>query len=1025
MSHKSCFFTGLFTLLILSVAMAADPPAVHPVTGEPLMIDCLRGTPNAIDGDLSDWNLQAMTPAVLDMAELITSDTADGASYWDGPEDFSGEFYLLWDDEKIYIAVVVKDDTISTNKSGVDIWNADLAEVFFSTLNAVSGHDEHYQFGFNPSNQKWMWDDMEGGASREPDFLQTASRETASGYICEVSIEYGGMLSLDWVAGNTIGFHPGLDDTDTGDREIQMTWTGLAAHDQSQGFAHMFLSTEPALAKEMSRSPNPANKADDVLRDIVLTWGPGLYAAQHNLYLGDTFEDVNTAAAPTAPGLDVNSFDPGRFEFGQTYYWRVDEVNGAPDKTVFRGDIWSFTVEPYSIQIPGDTVTATASSYSTEFSLPVNTINGSGLGDGDVHSTSSEDMWFTASVDLDPWIQYEFDDVKKLDIMKVWNSNSAAEMAIGWGAKDVQIETSTDGETWDALPDATQLSRAPGTPGYNTYDEIDFGGAAAKFVRLNIQNNWGGILMSYSLSEVQFFMIPAAARTPEPASGSVDVLPDSTVTWRAGREADQHTVYVSADVAEVADGSAPSVTVSANSLDLASLDLNLGETYYWRVDEVNNAEAISVWAGPVWNLSTPAALVVDDFESYNNISPDRPFQTWLDGFGYSADEYFPQGYAGNGTGAGIGHDIWSLTSPHYNGDIMETDSTLEGSSQSMPFYYTNSGGVSSETQRAFAVPQDWTQGGVQTLSIAFNGQAGNTGTLYAMINNAKISYTRDPTNIGQPGWQVWNIDLSSVSTNLQSVTELAIGVDGNGAEGMILIDDIKLYAAPGELITPVDPGTDSLVAEYRFEGNFNDSSGNGHNGTVVGFDGTQVVQDTARGQVLSLPGGSDQYVEIGAVGLSGNMPRTIACWAKAANTDIEDWTLIFGFTGQADASGGDGSHFNIGSLGGPGGIGAHCWGWEETMISDEAGLNWHHYAMTYDGTTIAYFLDGMPMDSDPGKSNEQDLATSGDRVHIGSRVTQVSSFPGNVDDAVIYDRALSAEEILWISGRTSPIDKPF
>ncbi len=27
-------------------------------------------------------------------------------------------------------------------------------------------------------------------------------------------------------------------------------------------------------------------------------------------------------------------------------------------------------------------------------------------------------------------------------------------------------------------------------------------------------------------------------------------------------------------------------------------------------------------------------LVVDDFESYSNTSPDRPFQAWLDGFGH-------------------------------------------------------------------------------------------------------------------------------------------------------------------------------------------------------------------------------------------------------------------------------------------------------------------------------------------------------------------------------------------------------
>jgi hypothetical protein len=55
MLAKKCFFVGIITMLSLSLVMAQDPPAVHPKTGEELVIDCLRGTPT-IDGDLSDWN---------------------------------------------------------------------------------------------------------------------------------------------------------------------------------------------------------------------------------------------------------------------------------------------------------------------------------------------------------------------------------------------------------------------------------------------------------------------------------------------------------------------------------------------------------------------------------------------------------------------------------------------------------------------------------------------------------------------------------------------------------------------------------------------------------------------------------------------------------------------------------------------------------------------------------------------------------------------------------------------------------
>ncbi len=97
MSAKKCFLVGIVTLFSLSLAIA-DPPAVHPITEEPLVIEVLRGTPAAIDGDLSDWSLGAMTPAVLDTEEQIFSGAAQGAAAWDGPEDSSGKFYLLWDD---------------------------------------------------------------------------------------------------------------------------------------------------------------------------------------------------------------------------------------------------------------------------------------------------------------------------------------------------------------------------------------------------------------------------------------------------------------------------------------------------------------------------------------------------------------------------------------------------------------------------------------------------------------------------------------------------------------------------------------------------------------------------------------------------------------------------------------------------------------------------------------------------------------------------------------------------------------
>jgi hypothetical protein len=110
----------------------------------------------------------------------------------------------------------------------------------------VAGHDEHYQYGFDFKEQTWNWCNMDDGGQGPIDYLDVACTTTNDGYICEAAIEYGEMFSLDWDVGSPIGFHPVIDDTDIvdGDREIQMTWTGREAHDQSLGYGHLILSDE-------------------------------------------------------------------------------------------------------------------------------------------------------------------------------------------------------------------------------------------------------------------------------------------------------------------------------------------------------------------------------------------------------------------------------------------------------------------------------------------------------------------------------------------------------------------------------------------------------------------------------------------------------------------------------------------------------------------------------------------------------------------------------------------------------------
>ena len=90
--------------------------------------------------------------------------------------------------------------------------------------------------------------------------------------------------------------------------------------------------------------PDPADGANEVAADpnVTLTWRPGLNAREHHVYFGDSFADVNEAAADTDKGtMTETSFAPGSLLPLTTYYWRVDEL--ALDESVRAGQVWSFT----------------------------------------------------------------------------------------------------------------------------------------------------------------------------------------------------------------------------------------------------------------------------------------------------------------------------------------------------------------------------------------------------------------------------------------------------------------------------------------------------------------------------------------------------------------------------------------------------------------------------------------------------------------------------------------------------------
>jgi len=446
-----------------------------------------------------------------------------------------------------------------------------------------------------------------------------------------------------------------------------------------------------------AQDPRPDDEATDVYRETDLSWTPGGYAATHDVYLGTSFEDVNTASRAhpmgvlLSEGQDAVTYDPGRLELGTTYYWRIDEVNAPPDATIFPGDVWSFTVEPFAYPITNITVTSNITASAD--AGPEKTIDGSGLNDSDQHSTQPDDMWLTVSSDTEPvWIQYDFDRVYKLHELWVWNYNVLFELALGFGLKDVTVEYSTDGESWTAFGDF-ELAQATAWNDYTPNTTIDFAGVAAGHVRLTVQSGWG-VLGQFGLSEVRFYQVPAFAREPQPTADATGVSPNAVLSWRAGRDVASHEVYLGTDP------EAPASIGTTTESSIAPSNLEFGTTYYWRVDEVNEAEAISVWEGNVWTFTTQEYALIDGFESYND-EDNLIYEAWIDGWV-------------NETGSTVGY----LEAPFAEQTIVNSgrqSMPLEYSNDSTPFY--------SEAERTL-VSQDWTTNGADSLIVHFQGRPG-------------------------------------------------------------------------------------------------------------------------------------------------------------------------------------------------------------------------------------------------------------------------------------------------------------
>jgi len=274
---------------------------------------------------------------------------------------------------------------------------------------------------------------------------------------------------------------------------------------------------------------------------------------------------------------------------------------------------------------------------------------------------------------------------------------------------------------------------------------------------------------------------PQLAKSPVPADKSTGNALDATLSWGPGEDANSHQVYFGTNAAAVANAGTAS-SVYAGEFDVNSYDpgaLELFKTYYWRVDELDDAGELTM-KGTLWRFDTIECVVVEDFESYDS-DGNMITDVWTDSIGW--------------------------------GDIqisLLNDPCLSPINSMRLRYHVPYDPYYAMAVRSFSPAQDWTVDDVKILTVHYHGDSANFGLpVFVTVGDGTTdaNVVADVNTLAE-NWQEINVSLPEIAAagvDITNVTYMEIGFGDGTNKGMssskwdiIYVDDIALY--PGKCI---------------------------------------------------------------------------------------------------------------------------------------------------------------------------------------------------------------------------------
>jgi hypothetical protein len=531
-----------------------------------------------------------------------------------------------------------------------------------------------------------------------------------------------------------------------------------------------------------ARDPYPANEADFVRPPVVLTWTPGFRAQSHIVYLDADFTDVNTATGGT-PQTEA-TYKPVVLAKDTTYYWRVDEFDGTTVHRGQIWSFKTIPVVPITDpnllcwwkfdEILRNSVTD-FSGYDHFGSVFGATPKADGRVGGALYFDGANDyvvdetaedylngldaitvcMWIKADqittdkgfVDgVEPDGKDRYVTMRYDAIGASWGGIRVFKMAVtsllpSGSEYQQQLESSSNVQstqwqhvamTWKSA-DVIRfyINGIENTPVGRT-DPNTLGGVITGCTKLIIGKGgmdqgttagWKGMIDDVRVYDFALTAqdITQAMRgesdvawDPSPATGStVDMKNALPLRWKPGENAVQHDVYFGTNRDAVDNASASDTTgvYRGRQTDTTYTPPEGAQwasgPYYWRIDEYNTDKTIT--GGRLWQFMVADFILIDDFEAYNDLNTDvassnRIYMTWMDGWDDPVN------------GSTVGYP-----DPDFDaGEHFVETSVVHGGRQSMPYFFDDSAGYSEATM-PLTYPRDWTEQGVKTLSLWFQG----------------------------------------------------------------------------------------------------------------------------------------------------------------------------------------------------------------------------------------------------------------------------------------------------------------